>query len=116
MTLRIEEIGDKTGVVLTREMLAHLGVSDTVDVAIEQNRIVISAPTPEPEDRVLALIHKWQQEYGLPPRPDGSTGHVPLVDLFAEWAAEEANMTAEEIEAEQKLWEDIERNREPVRI
>lgn len=46
ITRRIQKIGNSKGLILTAEMLAHLGVEDQVTVTYEANRIVLSAPTP----------------------------------------------------------------------
>jgi antitoxin component of MazEF toxin-antitoxin module len=43
---RIQKIGNSKGVILTGDMLAHLGVEDLVAVTYEADRIVLSAPTP----------------------------------------------------------------------
>jgi antitoxin component of MazEF toxin-antitoxin module len=40
----IQQFGDDKGIVLTREMLEHLGVTETVDVSFEDGRIVLAAP------------------------------------------------------------------------
>ena len=69
-------------------------------------------PLPEtPEEtrtRVQALLTKWQVE-------DGSyfpTEHKTLAELSAKWAAEDADMTDEEREAERLFWEERERDYE----
>ena len=68
---------------------------------------VASADKTDSRDRVLALLRQWQQEYGLPPRPDGRK-HIPVSELFAEWVAEDANMTPEEAEEAQRFAEEYE--------
>ena len=45
ITRRIQRIGNSKGIILTSEMLAHLGVEDQVTVTYETGRIVLSAPT-----------------------------------------------------------------------
>ena len=40
----LQKIGNSKGIVLTRDMLAHLGVTDAVDVVYETGRLVITAP------------------------------------------------------------------------
>lgn len=44
MTRQLQKIGNSKGVVLTRTMLEHLGVSNEVDVSMEEGRIVLTAP------------------------------------------------------------------------
>lgn len=44
MTRTLQKIGNSKGVVLTRAMLDHLGVTDKVEVLMEQGQIRITAP------------------------------------------------------------------------
>ncbi len=44
MTRTLQRIGNSKGLVLTRTMLEHLGVTDAVEVTLEEGRIVITAP------------------------------------------------------------------------
>lgn len=46
-TRRIQRIGNSRGVILTTEMLEHLGVEDQVEVTFETGRLVLTAPSPE---------------------------------------------------------------------
>ena len=46
VTRRIQKIGNSKGIILTAEMLAHLGVEDQVTVTFETDRIALSAPAP----------------------------------------------------------------------
>ena len=62
-----------------------------------------------------ALLRQWQQEYGLPPRPDGKT-HTSAAELFAQWDAEDAARTSEEVEAERLRWEESQKHRQGVTI
>lgn len=49
MTRQLQKVGNSRGLVLTRTMLDHLGVTDAVDVTMEEGRIVITPPTgPSP--------------------------------------------------------------------
>ena len=50
---------------------------------------------------VSALLYQWQQEYGLPPRPDGQT-HTSVQELVAQWNEEDAWLTPEEVQAERR--------------
>ncbi len=61
--------------------------------------------TDDPTASISALLGRWQQEYGLPARPDGLV-HTPAHELFARWKNEDAGLTAEEAEADRRLWED----------
>ena len=45
MTRALQKVGNSRGLVLTRTMLDHLGVTDAVDVKLEEGRIVISPPS-----------------------------------------------------------------------
>lgn len=55
------------------------------------------------EDDIDARLRKWQREDGTRLTPDVSTQ-----TLFAQWAQEDAQMTEEEREAEDRLWQDLE--------
>lgn len=44
MTRSLQKVGNSKGLVMTRTMLEHLGVTDAVEVLIEEGRIVITAP------------------------------------------------------------------------
>ena len=57
------------------------------------------------KDDLDAKLHKWQQQDGVRLAPDIST-HA----LFAQWAEEDAQMTEQEREAEDRLWEKLEIN------
>lgn len=57
------------------------------------------------KDDLDAKLHKWQQQDGVKLAPD-----VPTHTLFAQWAEEDARMTEQEREAEDRLWEELEIN------
>lgn len=40
----LKQIGNSKGIVMTRDMLDHLGVTEAVEVTLEKGRIVITAP------------------------------------------------------------------------
>lgn len=44
MTKTLEKLGQDKTLVLTPEMLTHLGASDEVEVTLEDGKIVITAP------------------------------------------------------------------------
>ena len=47
MVRSLQKIGTSRGIILTRDMIAHLGVEDAVDISIEEGRIVLTAPSPD---------------------------------------------------------------------
>lgn len=55
-------------------------------------------------DDLDAKLRKWQEQDGTKLTPD-----IPAHSLFAQWAAEDAEMTQAEREAEDRLWEDLEK-------
>ena len=57
----------------------------------------------EDGDELDAKLRKWQEQDGTKLMPD-----VPTQTLFAQWADEDAQMTDEEREAEDRLWKDLE--------
>ena len=44
MTRHLQKVGNSKGIVLTRVMLEHLGVTDEVEIFLEQGQIRITAP------------------------------------------------------------------------
>ena len=44
MIRQLQKIGNSKGVVLTRTMIEHLGVQETIEITIEEGRIVLTAP------------------------------------------------------------------------
>jgi len=48
MTRQIQKVGNSRGIVLTRTMLEHLGVSNEIEVTMEEGRIILSAPKGTP--------------------------------------------------------------------
>ena len=64
---------------------------------------------------VRQRLQQWQQEYGLPPRPDGLT-HTPVQELFALWAEEDARLTPEEVASEQQAWHSSQQSRQEVTL
>ena len=67
MTRSLQKVGNSKGLVMTRTMLEHLGVTDAVEVLIEEGRIVITArKAPRRAARVLRrrrtpLLHSMMQ-------------------------------------------------------
>lgn len=64
----------------------------------------------DPGDHVSDLLAQWQAEDRTPLRAPVLTqpGETPTQALFRKWAAEDANMTEAEKEAEDRLWKEIE--------
>ena len=44
MVRMLQKIGTSRGVILTRDMIEHLGLDDSVEISLEEGRIVITAP------------------------------------------------------------------------
>jgi hypothetical protein len=61
-----------------------------------------SIPTHDADD-LDAKLRKWQHEDATNLMPD-----VPTHSLFAQWAEEDSNMTEEERQEEDHLWEELE--------
>ena len=57
------------------------------------------------EEEIDAKLRQWQEQDGVKLMPD-----IPARELFAQWAEKDARMTDEEREAEDRLWEDIEKS------
>src|SRR4051794_10391359 len=51
LTRRIQKVGNSRGVILTSDMLAHLGVEDLVEVTFETGRLVLTAPPQDAKRR-----------------------------------------------------------------
>ena len=70
-------------------------------------RLALAHLPPVPanaEDELNAKLRSWQEQDGTPLMPN-----IPTQKLFAKWAEEDAQMTEAEREAEDRLWEDIEK-------
>ena len=57
--------------------------------------------------RVATLLREWQREYGLPSNPTGQAT-ASVAEIVSQWQDEDERRTPEEIEAEQRLWIDLE--------
>jgi hypothetical protein len=89
-----------------RDSLVHLAQGKT-------NREVDDAKeATDPRDRVNALLAQWQAADNTPLRPPIPTrpGETPTQALFRMWEEEDAHMTDEEREAEDRLWEEIQQS------
>ena len=62
-----------------------------------------ASSTPDADD-IDERLRKWQKQDDTNLAPDVSTK-----TLFAQWAKEDSQMTASEREAENRLWEDLEK-------
>jgi len=47
MVRSLQKIGTSKGIILTRDMMDHLGVTDAVEISMEAGRIVLTAPAPD---------------------------------------------------------------------
>lgn len=93
-----------------QEMLAEERIFSQAEKAVYDARKSMGLSQKDiagdnPSARVSALLRQWQQEYGLPARPDGKS-HTSVQELFTQWDAEDAALTPEEAEAERHLWDD----------
>jgi len=64
---------------------------------------------------VRALLTQWQQQYGLPSRPDGKV-HSSFQDLLRQWEEEDSQLTPEEVAAQSRLWDGWQLDKEPLAI
>ena len=44
MIRQLQKIGNSKGILLTRTMIEHLGIDQTVEITMEDGRIILSAP------------------------------------------------------------------------
>jgi hypothetical protein len=44
MVRLLQKVGTSKGIILTRDMIEHLGIEDAIDISIEEGRIVLTAP------------------------------------------------------------------------
>jgi hypothetical protein len=73
----------------------------------QDKRLVAAHLPPIPaadNDTLDTKLRQWQEQDGIALMPD-----VPTQTLFAQWAEEDSQMTDEERETEDRLWEDIEK-------
>jgi hypothetical protein len=87
-----------------------------------QGRIASQTSTEEkqsdPRNRVRELLAQWQAEDHTPlrsPTP-ARPGETPTQALFRKWAEEDALMSDEEKDAEDRLWEEIEKGIQENRL
>jgi hypothetical protein len=74
-------------------------------------------PAQSERERVMALLHQWQDECGgIPPGPDGRVNTMSVSELMAQWDAEDALRTPEQIEADTRLWESLQNDRHPLEL
>lgn len=71
---------------------------------IDLSEELFETKQPSPEEIVAEKLRQWQEQDGKVLMPD-----VPIRTLFAQWAEEDARMTDAEREAEDRLWQDIEK-------
>lgn len=71
-------------------------------------RLTLESLSADPEtvdDALDAKLRQSQEQTRTPLMPD-----APTKTLFAQWAEEDAHMTDDEREAEDRLWEDLEKS------
>ena len=68
-----------------------------------------------PVTPVRALLARWQQQYGLPARPDGKE-HSSFRELLQQWGEEDSLLAPGEIAVQLRLWDDWQPDREGVAI
>jgi len=69
MQRTIRKIGNSKGILLSVDMLAHLGVDETVEISMEPGKIVLTAPTgvtvkPGKRQSVREAIDATFAQYG----------------------------------------------------
>jgi hypothetical protein len=71
----------------------------------------VTNSTRDSKLHIQALLDKWQAADNTPIMPPMPTlpGETPTRALFRRWKEEDALMTDEEKDAEDRLWEDIEK-------
>ena len=71
-------------------------------LSIEEKEL--EAETTRSEDIVAAKLRQWQEQDSKSLLPN-----IPTRTLFAQWAQEDEQMTDAEREAEDRLWEDVQK-------
>ena len=94
--------------------LAEIARQEGVEEAEVARKLVGEAlearDLPEtPEARVTRLLSQWQAEDGTPLETPPATrpGETPTRALFRQWAEEDANMSDEERQVEDRKWRDV---------
>jgi len=69
----LQKIGTSRGIILTRDMIDHLGISDAVEIEFEQGRLVLHAPAtdatpatrrrPTAEESIRRGIEKYRPAF-----------------------------------------------------
>jgi hypothetical protein len=72
-------------------------------------RLPIATPV-SPQEKVRALLRQWQAQDNTPviAGPEPLPGETTTEALFRKWDEEDARMTEEEREAEDRLWSEVE--------
>lgn len=98
-------------VVRERAAAAGVSVNDLLARTFIQEKEQ-TRPVIDPKEHVRALLAHWQAQDNspiLPPIPIQS-GETPTQALFRKWENEDADMTEEEQEREERLWEEIQQS------
>lgn len=67
MTKTVQRLGDPDGLALTPAMKNYLGVSDEVEVALDDGKIIITAPSQRRPGRRMAFAEAMEstfEQYG----------------------------------------------------
>ena len=63
MKRKLYKVGNSHGLILTKDMLQHLGVNDAVDVVMEPGRIVLRPVEPTIEEIAARAIEKFDEAF-----------------------------------------------------
>jgi hypothetical protein len=99
MTLTIELTPDE------EERLTQAARREGLDAAALARKLLMSSLNGTADAHDLdARLRRWQEQDGTALLPV-----VPTDVLFAQWAEEDARMTPQELQAEDRLWQDLEK-------
>ena len=59
MKRKLYKVGNSQGLILTKDMLQHLGVHDSVDVVMEPGRIVLRSVEPTIEEIAAEAVEQY---------------------------------------------------------
>jgi hypothetical protein len=98
-------------VVRERAAAAGVSVNDLLARTFVQEKVQ-TRPLIDPKEHVRALLAQWQTQDNtpiLPPIPI-HYGETPTQALFRKWEDEDADMSKEEQEREERLWEEVQQS------
>ena len=59
MRRKLYKVGNSQGLILTKDMLQHLGVKDAVEVVMEPGRIVLKSTEPTIEEIAAEAVEQY---------------------------------------------------------